>query len=158
MKKTLLVLLLILVPGTLLAQQAPAKPATPEAAASAATETASPSPYLPQSQYAAPQLGHPLDPADVATLTGRAQTSVPAAYRVPYAPYAAPPVYFNYSSRVPLFGTPMFSPLGTQSIFFPRWFGGINTGHRGPTTVLPFLSTRPATRTQAPTSTAPQKP
>jgi len=69
MKTTCLWLLLLAAPA-LFAQEASPKPSTPQTA---------------------PVLGHPLDPADVATLTGRSQTSVPAAYRTPYG---TPQVYY----------------------------------------------------------------
>lgn len=80
-----------------------------------------------ESPYAAPKPGHPLDPADVQTLTRPAETSIPAAQR---GGYGAPQVYMNYPyaysdlgvyagrpvflyrRRVPLFFAPSLNPFG----------------------------------------------
>lgn len=151
MRKLFLVTLLLAVPWALLAQEAPAKSGAP---------AAPPAPYPPASQYAAPQPGHPLDPADVATLTGRGQTSIPAVYRVPYG--APAPAYFNYSQPAPLFGnrrisawgSAWVSPLGTQPFFFFPHFGNFRAhpvfviGGTGTGTPLVIFPARSQSATQ----------
>jgi hypothetical protein len=70
-----------------------------------------PQPPLAQS---APTPGHPLDPNDVAILTGHARSSAPAAYGTPYA---APTVVYGYTQPYS-FG--MGQRFGFQGFFFPR--------------------------------------
>ena len=69
----------------------------------------------------APQLGHPLDPADVAILTGKARGAA--------APSGAavPPVYYGYPVGVPLFSQSVFAPVSTATHppFAPVLFGRI---------------------------------
>jgi len=77
--KRIALLALVLLAACCFAQQ-PTAPATDSAA--------------PSSQYAAPVPGHPLDPADVAVLTGKSS----ATYAAP-ANYAAPAVYLNGADR-----------------------------------------------------------
>lgn len=91
MRRLLLSFLLLALPATLAAQQAPAL---------------------------AP--GHPLDPADVAILTG-SRSAAPT----PYAAYATP--YLSYPVDIPLFSQPMFAPVSTATspLFAPLAFGRI---------------------------------
>ncbi len=122
-------LLVFLVMASLLcAQEAPsAPPPPPHAAVEPAPPAPPPEAAPPPPAQAAPVLGHPLDPADVATLTGRyggSATYTPG-YRYYYPPYAN-----GYPMAVPLFGgsefstspwsTPMFSPFGfgRRNFFF----------------------------------------
>ena len=90
MHKAWLVLLLLAVPTTLAAQQ--------------------PAP--------APKPGHPLDPADVATLSAKPQTASP------YGAYATPYVYPAYGNW---YGDSYFAPVSTETSppFAPLVFGRI---------------------------------
>lgn len=87
---------------------------SPSAAPAPAAEEKQPA----DSRYKAPQPGHPLDPADVETLTRPPDTSVSAAQR------AGSPVqpYFYYPIEVPLFGRRSL-PLGFRPGFVPRDWG-----------------------------------
>lgn len=101
MRKAFLVVLALAVPGLLLAQEAP--PAQPAPA---------------------PKLGHPLDPADVAILTGKTRAAAPAAYSLYVMPYG----YYTYPVNAPLFGQPLFAPVSTatQPPFVPLAFGRVS--------------------------------
>lgn len=137
---------LLLMASLLCAQEAPSTPPPPPAAA------AEPAPPVPSPEAApapsaqpAPVLGHPLDPADVATLTGRSSGTAPYAptYGYYYPPYAG-----GYPMAAPLFGgsqfsggpwaTPMFSPFafGRGNLFVfrngfaPPLFGNAFVGFR----------------------------
>ena len=61
--------------------------------------------------------GHPLDPADVAVLTGN-HSAAPT-------PYAYPAPYISFPFEAPLFGQPMFAPVSTATspLFAPLAFG-----------------------------------
>lgn len=98
MRKAFLVVLALAVPGFLLAQEARPVPA--------------------------PKLGHPLDPADVAILTGKTRAAAPAAYSL----YAMPYGYYTYPINAPLFGQPLFAPVSTatQPPFVPLAFGRVS--------------------------------
>lgn len=119
--RTASLLVLLLMASLLCAQEAPSAPAPPP---QAAAEPAPPAPLPeaaapPPAPQAAPVPGHPLDPADVTTLTGRYGGS--ASY-VPGYRYYYPPDAGGYPMVVPLFGgsefstspwsTPMLSPFG----------------------------------------------
>lgn len=78
MRRLWLILLLSALPATLSAQQA----------------------------ATAPKPGHPLDPADVATLSGKSSTAA-----LPYQVYGTPYVY--YSGSESLFGQQAFAPVST---------------------------------------------
>ena len=83
---------------------------------------------IPPSAPAGLQPGHPLDPADVAVLTGKSQTSIPAGARSTYAmAYGAVPYYYPYAGSVPMFGNSGFSTWDRtgQSFLFPT-FGTFN--------------------------------
>jgi hypothetical protein len=85
-----------------------------------------------QSRWKAPAPGHPLDPADVAILTGKANGAArPAGYAYSAYPAYAPGWQPNW------FGTPLFTPVTNATrppfgpIFFQRRnsvfvFGGSN--------------------------------
>jgi hypothetical protein len=120
--RTASLLVLLLTASLLCAQEAPSAPPPPP---QAATEPAPPAPPPeaappPPAAQPAPQLGHPLDPADVATLTAPSSTSVPA-YARSYGYYHQPYIG-GYPAEIPLFGgsrfsrgnwtMPMFSPFG----------------------------------------------
>ena len=98
MKKAFLWLLVYLAPLLVAAQEC----------------TQSPSAEPPSAQLAtAPTPGHPLDPNDVAILTGHATGPAAATYGAPYAPgvmYGYPgPYSFGYGQR-----------FGFHGFFFPR--------------------------------------
>src|SRR5574342_265449 len=102
MRKAWLVLLLLAIPATLAAQQ--------------------PAP--------APKPGHPLDPADVVTLSAKPQTASPyGAYGAPYATY---PTYGSW------YGDSYFAPVSTETSppFMPLVFGRV-----GDRPVVLFTST-----------------
>ncbi len=101
MRKALLLVLVLAVPGLLLAQEAQ---------------------VLPQAKPA-PKLGHPLDPADVAILTGKAKASAESHSRL----YAMPYLYFSYPMNASLFSQPLFAPVttATQPPFVPLLFGRV---------------------------------
>ncbi|HXZ26906.1 MAG TPA: hypothetical protein VEG08_02785 [Terriglobales bacterium] len=112
-------LLVLLLMATLLCAQETPSALPPQAAVEPAPPPPEAAPAAPAAQPA-PVLGHPLDPADVATLTAPSSTSVPAYARTSSSYY--PPYLGGYPAEVPLFGgsqlsastwrTPMFSPLG----------------------------------------------
>jgi len=104
MRKALLLVVVLAVPGLLLAQET------------------QPAQTLPQAKPA-PRLGHPLDPADVAILTGKAKASAGTRHGL----YAMPYLYFNYPINQPLFSQPLFAPVSTatQPPFAPLLFGRI---------------------------------
>jgi hypothetical protein len=118
--RTASLLLLLLMASLLWAQETPSAPPPPPAAAAEPAPPAPPAEAVAPAAQPAPQLGHPLDPADVATLTGRATTSTPA-YTRGYGSYY-PPYAGGYPADLPLFGgsqfsggnwgMPMFSPIG----------------------------------------------
>ena len=104
MKKFFWVALSLSIPGLALAQQA--------------TPTNSPVQAKP-----APKLGHPLDPADVTILTGKADSF----NRSPYGTYAALYGYLSYPIDAPLFRQPLFARVSTatRAPFAPLHFGRI---------------------------------
>ncbi len=104
MKKALFALLVLCVPA-LLAQEAPTAQNRPE----------QPPVVEPRSQATpAPQLGHPLDPADVDVLTGKNKAQTTPAYRVdPYA-YAA---YSGYPANVAPWGPSRLARIPSSSLF-----------------------------------------
>ncbi len=103
MKKALLVALVICAPGLLAQETGPAQNRPEQPAAVEPRPQAAP----------APQLGHPLDPADVDILTGKNKVPSIPAYRVdPYA-YAA---YSGYPVNVAPWSASRFTR--TTSPFF----------------------------------------
>ena len=97
MCKAWLVLLLLMVPTTLAAQQPPA----------------------------APKLGHPLDPADVATLSAKPQAT-------PYSTYASPYWGNPYGTYGTWYGDSAFAPVSTETSppITPLVFGRIGDRDR----------------------------
>ncbi len=136
-------LALLLLASLAWAQEAPSAPPPPP------QESAEPAPTPPPAEAAppppgaqpAPQLGHPLDPADVATLTGRSgerQTAYQAGYGY-YYPYAASlPLFGNGRFPGSNWATGMFGPIGfgrgtlflfRNGGFAPPLFGSAFVGH-----------------------------
>ena len=131
-------LVLLLMASLLCAQEAPSTPPPPPTAAAEPAPPEPPPEAVPAAQPA-PQLGHPLDPADVATLTGHSgQTAYAPGYRYYYPAYPG-----GYPLGIPMFsggrfsgsnwGTSVFSPIGFgrgslfvfhHNGFFPPLFGG----------------------------------
>lgn len=82
-----------------------------------------PQQVTPAQPGAAPTLGHPLDPADVAVLTGKSETTVPPSLRSPYAAasgYAPPYGQWRQSWQRPGL-SPFFFGRFNRRVFF---FGG----------------------------------
>ena len=79
-----------------------------------------PTPAASGAARPAPVLGHPLDPADVAVLSGKSDTTVPPSLRSPYAAATgyAPPYMYDYRS----FGWAERS--GQRPFLSPFFFGG----------------------------------
>jgi len=91
-----------------------------------------------QAPSAAPVLGHPLDPNDVATLTGKNDQRRQPGYNGAY-------YYYPYSSSTDWFGGSQFgtSQFGTQFFSGPggfgnRFFGGFSRGRNFGTNTLFF--------------------
>src|SRR5581483_1502185 len=89
-----------------------------------------------QAPSAAPVLGHPLDPNDVATLTGKNDQRRQPGYNGAY-------YYYPYSSSTDWFGGSQFgtSQFGTQFFSGPggfgnRFFGGFSRGRNFGTNTL----------------------
>ena len=133
---------------TLFAQQNPDNQPQNQAPAAGSPAQAAPSPGNLQP-------GHPLDPHDVETLTGKSATSVPASARAISGGYAG---YYPYSADVPLFTGGQFNStraFGDQrffrnfGLFNPRgflFFGSRGFGRVGPGGFSRF-STQPSTGT-----------
>jgi hypothetical protein len=87
---------------------------TPSAAQNAPTPAAS------GAAKPAPVLGHPLDPADVAVLSGKSDTTVPPSLRSPYAAATgyAPPYMYDYQS------SGWAERSGQRPFLSPFFFGG----------------------------------
>ena len=123
MTKTLLAVLVLAMAAPVLAQtqekpQAPAR--TEEQSAALAPAQAKP----------APKLGHPLDPADVDVLTGKASRNAGANRPVEVLPYgyggyAGYGRFGAYSIGTSRFGGSQFAPVGgsAQPLFAPIAFG-----------------------------------
>lgn len=120
--RTASLLVLLLMTSLLWAQEpSSAPPPPPPAAAEPAPPAPEAAPTTPTAQPA-PQPGHPLDPADVLTLTGRSVTSAPAYTRT--ASYAYPLYTGGYPGSLPLFGSGQFSGSNWgMPLFFPIGFG-----------------------------------
>jgi len=118
MTKTLLAVLLVVAPG-LLAQETPASQARPEEAAPARTQTQA----MP-----APQLGHPLDPADVDVLTGKTKAAASTGYPLDPLSYECGSKG-GYPANVAPWRTPRFAGFGPASTRFgPLLFGRMRSG------------------------------
>jgi hypothetical protein len=147
MRTAFLVLLSVLLVANAYAQTTPETPEEQPEQQNSAAEPQATAPVQP-SAPAGLQLGHPLDPADVAVLTGKGQTTLPAAARSPYAAaYGVVPYYYPYNMNVPIFGktgVQSWNHLG-QPFFFPTFgrfnphlfFGFESFRHGGPGVVLP---------------------
>ena len=112
--KTFLLLLFCMAPLLVSGQectQTPADQQPPEPQSSAV-----------QSAQPAPKPGHPLDPNDVAILTGHARGPVAAAYGTAYAPMYAYPAPYSYRNG---------QHFGFNGFFFPR-FGRVRAPFFGP--------------------------
>lgn len=140
--KSLLVVLLVALPLALSAQQTqypPVQPVQPEQPAQA--EAPPEPPKEEPAPGAAPKPGHPLDPADVKTLTNKPETSLSPAQRAGYPPQ----VYYYYPNDVPLFGYPYGYPRGLRTPGV-RGLGPtlVVTPGGSPTMILPLKNKKPA--------------
>jgi hypothetical protein len=97
--KTWLPVLVVLIPLAAVAQSGEEPKPIQEESVPYATSP-EPQQVRPAQANAAPTLGHPLDPADVAVLTGKSETTVPPSLRSPYAAVSgyAPPYMYDYRS------------------------------------------------------------
>ena len=76
----------------------------------------------------APQLGHPLDPADVDVLTGRAKAPTSTGYRLDPLSYAYGS-YAGYPTNVAPLRAPRFAGFGpARTPFVPLLFGRTRSG------------------------------
>ncbi len=121
MRKTfLLAVLIVAAQGLPWAQEA--RPPQADSQGAPPSAQAEPAPAATQLSPA-PRLGHPLDPADVDILTGKAKVSGRQGYGYSGTPYG----YTSYPVNAPLFSQSVFAPVSTatQPPFVPRFFGRI---------------------------------
>ncbi len=121
MRTAFLLVLVCLMPLAVLGQECAQKPPEPQPPSA---QSAQPAPLAQQPQPA-PTPGHPLDPNDVAILTGHAVGSNAAR-----SPYTAPTILYSYTGPYSYGSTNRywFGPghrFGFNGFFFPR------SGHFG---------------------------
>ncbi len=129
MKRAAFLAVLLFAPQNLCAQQQSQEPPQPAPAVNTAAESVPPSTTAQaQAPTSAPKLGHPLDPADVDILTGKADRAARgyAGRGVPYASsygYGGTGYQFGQSQS----GPSLFAPVSTATSppFVPLAFGQV---------------------------------
>ncbi|GEM_PF-3179493 len=113
MTKVFLAILLGVTPSLLAQETPPARPGAEEAAPAQGQPQATP----------APQLGHPLDPADVAVLTGKAKGATASTHPLALSPYGY--AGYGYPVNVAQTNPSLFAQVTTASRppFVPLLFG-----------------------------------
>lgn len=120
MKRAAFLAVLFFAAQVVWAQQEESKPAAPNPPESSQTNPASQNnANQAQTPTAAPRLGHPLDPADVDTLTGKADRSA-RGYSPGYVPYMYGHGSAGYGGR---YGS---GSTQTSPPFVPLAFGNVN--------------------------------